>query len=366
MSFFGVTLKPVPLPGTPDPANITPTNETTHATTQETQDKTKKSSSFLGSVNYVTTTVIKKIGEVATNPSAVKKVLQITTKSVAAFDLMTHEDGFQGGGSFGGPATEAMKGTIQVIGFYSIYKDLVFWINPFSKETLDRKALLQSFSTAMANSAGNSAAEVSQRAAVVQGVFDEVMRTDAFYSRDEVREALRNKLLDRHIEIVKVDEIVQGITIKQKERPLALIVASIFFTIVDVLDNAVTLDKWGILSLSKIAAELGKFPVLGFVMKVGIDTAIGIFASAALLVTFGNATYRAYKNAKKIYQNTDADPAKMEKAYKKFRAAIIDMVSNFTDLIATSVPLIFSRNPAVLIAFALISKGTGLVCILIK
>lgn len=309
------------------------------------------SPSFSGAVNTVAKKVVQIFTEIATYPSAVKKVAQIATKSFAAYDL--HHVGEIRDRKF----TDALKGTVDVIGFYSLFKSVVSLLNFFSKKTLDKKEVLKTLKERTV------VFHPVEGEIIAKEIFFTVMQAEDFNSTSEVRDVLRMKLLERKIS--SSDEIIDGVTIQQKSRRITQIFAGIFFTISDLLDNASTLHKWGITGLADIALNLGnKFQIFAIVVKVSVTTAIGSVASVALFISLGDSSYRIYKQITKIYQNND--PEKLDKAYKKLRMAIIDTISNAADLISTAAPLLFTINPPLVVAFAIIAKGTGLICILLK
>lgn len=308
------------------------------------------SSSLAGRVTIGFKATGKILKQVVENASAVKKVCQVAVKSFAAYDL--HHGMEIRDRKF----TDALKGVVDLIGLYSLAKGIASLLYLFSKATLDQKVLLSSLKDKIQTVTSDSEE-------IAQSIFDEVMEAKDFNSRAEVKEALRAKLLERKISTA--DEIVDGITIRQKARPITLLATSILFTLADALESVATLGKWGILNLSEISAQIGnQFPAFSVVSDLGIAKFIGSFASAALFISLGRSAYRIFKQINKISQIED--PVKLEKAYKKLWNAVIDTLSNSVDFISAVSPLLFTINPPLLVAFALVAKGTGLICILLK
>lgn len=310
------------------------------------------------SVNYATTTTSQTVTKVATNPSAVKKVLQIATKVFAAMDY------YHFGKTQDRKVTDAMKGSIELIEFYGAFRDVMFWINPFSKETMDEKALLESLTSTLCDPVLNDKVKKENKQ-LATTVFHEVMRENAYYSKDEVREAIIKKLENNHYTHQAAVSIANKLIIQQKARPITLLFSMACFTTVDLLGTALTLKKWGIADLTVIAAQIGgQSRVFAFVMQFSVETVFGTIASAALIVTFSEATYRAVIQGIKIYQ--EANPKDKEQAWKELRLAILDMLASGTDLINAAAPLLFTLNPPAIIALAIVAKGTGLICIIVK
>lgn len=312
----------------------------------------------VSSVNYATTATSQTISKVATNPSAVKKVFQVATKVFAAIDL------YYIGKPQDRKVTDAMKGSIELIEFYGSFKDIMFWINPFSKETLDKDKLLESLKVTMSAPIPPGKTR-NTREQLAQKIFTEVMKGEAFYSKDDVREALIAELEKNGVLHPDAEAIADRTIIKQKARPITLLFSMACFTSLDLAGNILTLKKWGLIDLSRIAAQIGsQSRVFAFVIDLGVDTVFGTVASAALIVTFSEASYRAVVQAIKIYQS--ADPNQKQAAYKELRTALLDMVSSGADLTLAVAPLLFTINPPVLIGLAIFAKGTGLICILLR
>lgn len=310
------------------------------------------------SSNYAATKTSDTAKKVATNPRAWKKVLQIATKAFAAIDLFYH------GATQGRPVTDAMKGSVELIEFYGTFKDIMFWINPFSKETLDQTALLDSLKETMAAPLRDIKAR-NQNELLALEVFDEVINAEEFYSKGEVREVLILKLEDRGYQHKFAEKIAEGVIIQQKKRPITLLFSMACFTIADVAGNILVLKKWGILDYAPLAALIGsQSRVFAFVLHLGADTVLGTVASAGLIVSLSEATYRAILQAIKKYQSTDPDAR--EQASKELRTALLDMLENGVDLVYTAAPLLFVISPPVMVALAIFAKGTGLIVILVR
>lgn len=95
---------------------------------------TQSVSSFF---NHKVDAVNKFIDNVAKSPGTTKKVLQVFSKSFKTYDLYTLKKHFP---EFYADA----KGAIEFIEVYGFFKDIVYWVNPFTNNSLDRKKLTES------------------------------------------------------------------------------------------------------------------------------------------------------------------------------------------------------------------------------
>ena len=180
-----------------------------------------------------------------------------------------------------------------------------------------------------------------------------------------MRNALVQSLTKNGYKPSAAEEIAGNIEIRQKARPLTLLFSKVCLTTVDFAGNVLTLQKWGLADLSHLTAKIGsQSRVFLFVIDLGAETALGTIASAALIVTFSEAAYRAVLHAFKMYRSSD--PTRREEAYQELQKALLDMLSNGTDLAYTAAPLLFTLNPPAVVALAIVAKGTALICILVE
>ncbi len=323
--------------------------------------------SVKGCINYGLISVNNVVTNVVTNPSAIKKVLQIIDKSTEAIEFCkTRTIGTSTDFS------KAVQGTIKLINFYGTYKNLIYWANPFSKQTLDqdelRKSLQESVEFVLNQNISKSETET-----IVDSVFKAVMNKDGYYNKTQVRKALKASLqthqidVDERVKKVKIKAIISKIRIQQKSRSWIQHLCMACSTIEGLNGNIQTLQKWGIVDLALYVAKIGKqSPVFLFIIKLGADKIFSVVACIGLAVSLSSATYKAIKS----YQESGRvgiTSEQKEKANKELREAMFDIASSGTDLICIAVPLLFPvySIPA-MIAMALIAKGTGLICILAR
>jgi|GEM_PF-6345095 len=311
-------------------------------------------------VNYHSINVDRLVKKIAINPSAAKKVLQIASKMLAAFDL------YHFGKVRDHKITDAMKGATELIEFYGTYKNLMYWVNLFSRENLDEKAVQESLESSLCAS-HRSPNDIKTQKKIAGNVFQEVVNRKEYHSKGEVLDVLRKSLQKYgYKDEEKVNAVAARVIIQQNLPPLIQRLSMVCFTITDLGSNIMVLKKWDILDLAGLAASIGgQSRVFLFVANIGFDTVLGAIASAGLLLVVGEAAYRAIAYGTKYYDNT-VDLNERAKAYQELRNALLDALSAGTDLVCAATPLVFTLNPPVIVALALIAKGTGLVSILIR
>lgn len=316
-------------------------------------------------VNYGLTGFDQTVRKIAAEPTAAKKVLQIADKILAAFDL------YYTGKIHPRDITHVIKGTTDLIEFYGSYKDLRYWASPFSKESLDKKLLRESITDTLTLS-HRSPEEIKEQIKLAKKVYKDVTKKEAYYSKGEVQAAFVKSLMERtkkskhpyNAESAK--KLAERIIVKQKgDSPLHLFCTACE-TLSDLSDNIFTLQKWNILDLSHVAAAIGsQSRAFMFVIDLGAEKVFGVIGSVCLILTIGETSYQAIIQTIKVFSAT-TKPEEKEKAYKELRNALLDLMSGVTDLAATAAPLIYTLNPPALVALALVSKGTGLLCFLVK
>lgn len=316
-------------------------------------------------INYSSTNTMQTVTKVATNPSATKKLLQITSKVIAALDLYE-------GRSHCPELLKSAGGTIETIGFYGTAKNIIFWINPFSKDSMDQTALQQSLKNAVSLHRTPKADQPTNEE-FTKEIFAELMKQRNFLNRCEVITSLKDVLQNQDCDETSINNIANHVTVQQKSRPISLIVSSICFTTTDLVENILTLKKWGIIDLAGIGAQMGNIPVFASIMDsraasfladLGVGKTMGIIATVGLTASLGGASYRFVIFIIQYY-NADEEKVKDE-IYKEIRSAGLDLLSSGTDLAATALPLIFAINLPVMIGMTLVAKTTGLVIILIR
>lgn len=309
-------------------------------------------------INYGMTVADQTIKKIATSPSAVKKVLGLTTKIYAAFDLS------QVGHSQKREITKVMSDTMSLIGIYSSYKSVMYWVYLFSKESLDTAKLEDSLKSSLCASHIDKD-DIAKQEKIAERVFADVMLKKSYHSKGEVQQVLKASLELNGYSPLKAQQISELVIIQQKSRPLVELIATACDGIGDMADTLSTLKKWNILDLSGLVSSIGsQSPVFMFVMNAATSTALGTIACVGLVFAVGNDSYHVIMEGLKYSRS--GDPKEKEGVSKKMRDSLLDLASHGTDLAAVAAPLLFALNPATLIAMSLVSKGTGLACILAR
>jgi hypothetical protein len=316
------------------------------------------------SFNYCIKGIDQLVDKGAKPAPAAKKVLQLVCKIFAAIDL--HYTGKMRDPEYDPDMIKAFKGTIDLIEFYGSYKDLMYWINPFSKNSLDQDSLKQSIIDSLSLSHLNSTDSEIQKACA-EVIFQRVMAAEKdYHSKGEVLDAIRISLQDNgYQDPAQISGLAERIIVKQKTRPITQSLYMACFTIADLGGNILTLQSWKMLDLSRLAATIGsQSRVFAFVIELGAKTVLGTIATAGLVLIVGDAIYRAIIHGSELYHAIDPDGKK--KAYQEVRNALLDVLSGGVDLMTLSASLLFVLNPPVLVGLAIFAKGTGLICTLVR
>lgn len=311
-------------------------------------------------VNYLTNAVNENIQKIATNPSTLKKTFQLMTRVFAMIDLYYHQS------IQPRPITDAIQGAVDLLEFYGSFNDIVFWIHPFSKETLDKGAFRTSLTHFLSvqdspNSPKKMEAQEINR--LVGEIIQEVMEKTIWCSQEEVRNVVKTKLENSPFS-ERAQEIAGNVTIQQESRPLSKLMANVCFTIVDLSSNVLTLKKWDIVELSKLTLWMGsQLHAFSVILNLESKKALGSLSCIGFVITIADASYRAMIQGSKYYS---ADPKDKQLIYQELRKNVLTLASTGADLISTAAPLIFTIKPSTVVALGLIAKGTGLICIFLK
>lgn len=309
--------------------------------------------------NYGMTNTDQMIKKIAGNPFAVTTVLKVARKIFAAFDIY-----YSGEVKVRG-MTEAMHGTIQIGEFYSTYKNMMFWINLFSKDSLDKELLQESLHSSLCESSTKGRSIVKTRN-LAENVMTEVMQQNAFHSKSEVYEAIRSSLEKRDLTPEIAQKIAEKVSVQQKKRSFVQLIYMACFTVTDFADNIFTLKRWQLLDLSYISGSTGcqSSPTCQYVTSLAPGKVLGTIATVGLMFAVGNSTYRTVNQGFK-YSNAKQQKDKNE-AYQELRYAFLDLFSGGIDLVTTAAPLVYTLSPGTIVALDLISHGMGLVYIMLR
>ncbi len=310
-------------------------------------------------VNYLATAGDYAVKKIAANPSGGRKVLQIAVKIFAAVDL------YRLGKVQERKIIDVMKESTDLIQFYNSYKNLMYWVNIFSKNSLDTDLLKQSIENSLSASYRDSTQQDQQKT-IANEVFKEVMSVEKYHSKGEVRDAIRVSLSNHGYSNARQINILAGqVMIEQKARPITQSLYMFCFTIADLGSNILSLQKWHILELSQLAATIGsQSRVFMFFIELGADTVLGGIAIAGLVLTVGEASYQAIIHGIELYKAVSEEDKK--NASKELRKALLHFVAAGVELTAASLPLVFALNPLTVVGLAIFAKGTGVIFIVMQ
>ncbi len=368
--------------------------------------------------NYSDSAIIHVVNRI-TKPSALKKVMQIGINAFKAIDLFYHVE----------PAkrkiTDAMKGTIDFLEFHSTFKHALFWLNPLSKKTLDEKVLLTSLETAneaikkkQAESIVKKVKKEMNKNSYTEDEVKEII-TNHLTSGKYGYQLQAAELIAKSL---KIEQKSRSIALLLSE------VGFTFITLTKNILTLHRWNIFNLANLS--AAIGSRSQVFAFVMKLESELIFGVVEAAALIAKFSDAAQRAYRNRLKIHAITDDESKEHitqelqtsildlisfgfdffqaalplliplnppvviffaifakgiglicvnlvkiyqnislkdhEKAIKEIRKSILSMISSGADFVNVAAPMAFSLSPPLVVALAIVAKGTGLLCIFAK
>lgn len=246
----------------------------------------------------------------------------------------------------------------QVLDFYATFKNVVYWVNPIDKDSVDslktkkemqdklkkiEEAILAAdpkSKLAGSNSIKNhkvtplSNSEIQiiepeepaslkgkvkkiesyedKASRIYNSIFD---KNQKYLTKQGVHKALKNKLIEEYKDYLgiqldlfdekktiagKINDIAGEHIVFQKKRSKLEIAHTILFTGINITTNVLTLNRWGVLDLANIAKEIGtKVPVLSFVAHVTIvpliETVLGGVVSVALLLVIIDQAVKLHK-----------------------------------------------------------------------
>lgn len=309
-------------------------------------------------VNYGVECFDHAVKQISQNPGKIKKVLQFAMKSFNAIDL------YQKGIILDREVCHIMKGTCDLIGFYSSYKEITYWIYLFSKQNMDDVQLQRSIEESLKDPEIEKGDSENQKK-LAKEIFEEVMTRDEYHSRKEVVQKIRASLIKHGVDDDRAQQVASKVIVQQKTRSPAELFYMACFTTADVSSVILNLQKWNFLELSQIAAQLGnQSPVFMFIIDAGSGMVLGAVASAGLFVLAGKDAHKAISLAMKMH--SAGSPEEREKIYKQLCGVLFDVTVDIADLASAATPLFVTLNPPTLIALGLVSKGLGIVCFLSK
>lgn len=314
--------------------------------------------SFSDSIHYCIANIDDVVKKISGNPAAVKKTLQFAIKIFEAIDL------YYGSHVHRSEIAVAMKETIDLIVFYGTYRNFLFWLNHFSKDSIDHKILYHSIRLALSAS-HTSKVEINLQHQLAEKVFMSVMAKENYYCKRDVLDVIEGILLNSGYSDENAKYIAGTINIQQKNRSPLQLIYSACFTITDLGSNILNLKKWNIVAISQLSISIGiESRIFIFVVDLTSNKIFGMIASAGLLALLSENSYKTVIQAMDYYSMTDNE--EKEKAYKKLQISVLGVCAGALDVITITTPMMFTLNPAAIVTLGVVSKGVGLIYFLVR
>ena len=302
---------------------------------------------FYSTLNHGLYSFSQKIQHIATHPSTVKKILQIGIKLFAAIDC------YHGMPTQSRGVTEAMKNNVDLIDFYVSFKNILFWIEPFSNQSLDRQQLIDSLGVAF----GENVSSQSTIETATEIVNQSLAQRD-HYGPQEVRKSIQEVLQQKNIP--QAEQILEKLVISKKRCSFLQALQMVCLTIGSLGTNAKALHNWGVIGVPKQIAQAG---IVVLEAKARFANMLGVVGSVGLGSNLIRVSYRAFQIGS---QSTKGDSflAKV-RADVEYQAALMTVLDVTLDFTVTTLPLFFAFSPPTLVTMGLIVKGIGLTRVLI-
>lgn len=322
-------------------------------------------SSISDSLNYSITQVDHSFKKIVRDPSKLKDLLTLTLATIKGVDL------YSTGDMKDREVCKILKGSVDILGFYSTYKFMMYWVNLFSKENMDEKGLKESITNSLNfQLKGDESLENTNRniekSLLVKTIFEDVKSKESYHSKGEVKAVIRASLITkgRYTED-QAKVIADRIVIHRKARSPVEMFYMACFAVSSVSASVLKLQKMQVVNLVNIAATIGEqSKVFAFVIHLGSDVVLGPIALAGAIVYAGEGAYFTVLAGREYFN--ESDPAKKQEAYKAFRKASIGLIVPVVDLGIMVAPMFLVLNPPALLALGFASKGIGLICFLAK
>jgi len=296
-------------------------------------------------------------------PDAVKKVFNILEKSIDLWSL-------NGGHQSHKEVSRSLSGTIGFIGFYSTFKNIIFWVDPFNNQSLDKKTLAITLKKELNKQNLMNDLPDADQDEIVQKVMTRVLRSKEHYSQKDVKKSLHDVLLKRvkkHANLdadysSEIEQVVNNVIIKKRSCRSVDYLTATFFTVSDFGTNLITLNKWNVINYANFANKVGQqSKIFSAVVSVGITNIVGGFAAVGLTLTISVGIYDSIKAYQK-WKNDSLDPAECLQGRKDLIKNIIKVAISALELTgivgAVALPGV---GTVPFLAIAITAKSIGLV-----
>lgn len=305
--------------------------------------------------NYGLVAVFQVAGKIASDTNATKKLGQVILEIIKGVDLV------KGNGHLP-DFVRNIKGNIELIDLYDMANNFKYWASPFDTKRIDQGILSQSLNDAL----NNLRIPNKRRKKNAEEITKEVMETaKSAKNHAEFYKVLKTSLKNQGYTDFQVEKFIEKAKINIKSRPLMEVLNKLCSTSSNFGTNLITLQKWKLVNLAELASNIGsQMPLLRPLFVYSIESTVKFFSVSGQAINSMNAIYNLGKIQFKIMKS-QSDKS-LEGMFLKRKQALWDIAANGTDLVNTVLPIFVSLNPPILIGMALITKGTGLLCILCK
>jgi hypothetical protein len=307
-------------------------------------------------LDYGTNSSIALTETIVAQPATLKKVLEFVEKTIKGLD-------YYEGSTHCPELVNGMKSVMSFIGFYDLYKGLIFWVNPFSSKQVDQKRLQESLLDSLKD-------EQVAGKPVSQDFIDRLVATvvkSKCFTKKEFKEAIKTALTNS-ISKEKAEDISRNVQVYSKPREVVNVSTAFCTTILNVKSCIGSFDRFQLIDSAQLSAQMGKnMPVLLFVMKGAAQAAsnglilIGFYKLACAV----QELIRAQNVINSAYSATDEEEVKNEAHLLKTKA-LWEIASGVTFLASSTISLAFVVSTPALLILGLVANGTAILKIFAK
>lgn len=314
--------------------------------------------------------------KIVAKPGNIKKTLEIAEKAVKGLDYYHGHNHYP-------QILNGMSQSISVMGFYDLYKNYRFWINPFDVKNIDKKLLKETLLTSLKQTLQPTpGAETPSTATetplidfnpIVEQILDKVLNDPKLSSTKEIVAGIKQELLAvEGLTEQQVQAILSKVKVQFNQRIYSTFAMAYCETVYNFKGAVSTCDQIcdqlisrfniiGAVKFASLAETIGtKVPVFLVIIKAATETA----SKGYILLGVGGFAYALHKLVKvQKMINSESDDAKKSEAYKT-RKEILWKMAVGTAALASAVAPVFTVSPPILITLGFISTGTGFVKIL--
>jgi hypothetical protein len=316
-------------------------------------------------VDFSAQTSFAVVQKIVCKPGNVKKTLEVAEKAIKGLDYYhghAHYPSFIVG----------VKHSISFIGFYDLFKNVQFWVNPFNVKNIDQKKLKETLLSSLKDSIepgqeiktpqnGLKAQAEDLGSEYVDTLVKKVLNDPSLSSNKDIVEGIKKELMD-YLPDPQVQEIVSKMKIQLNVRAYSVFGMAFCSTVFNIDGARSTCDKLNIADSAKLAAMIGtKAPIFLVIFKAIYQTASKgfIILGVSGLVFSLNDIYKAQKTI-----HSFASEMEKKKAYKSRKEALWNIASGTTSLASSVIPMVLMVSTPTVIVLGLASSGTGLLKIL--